>query len=162
MAREPARIYIERMKDALKVRTDEELGGKLGYSKQAIANWRRRDVIPRDISERMADAFGAHFATEDSHRAVLEIRESEVAYAVSLCAYERCLHELGGTPTVHDRRVLGYLFPRLVYAVRSELRSIGFEGENVLSMIELLTALVERKGLKEVEEVLRKAPHQTL
>jgi len=29
-------------------------------------------------------------------------------------------------------------------------------------MIELLTALVERKGLKEVEEVLRKAPHQTL
>lgn len=160
MAREPARIYIERMKDALKVRTDEELGGKLGYSKQAIANWRRRDTIPREISDRMAGAFGPHFATEDSQRFILEMRESEVVHAVALFAYERCLNEIGRAPTTHDRRTLGYLFPSLVYSVRNELRNIGFEGENALSMIDILTALVERKGLKDVEEVLRKAPRQ--
>lgn len=160
MGRESARIYIERMKDALNVRTDEELGGKLGYSKQAIANWRRRDVIPKEISSRMADAFGAQLATEDSQRFVLEVRESEVIHAIALFVYERCLRELGRSPTIYDRRELGYLFPRLVHAVGSEVRKIGFEGENALSMIDMLMILVERKALKEVEAVLRKAPHE--
>lgn len=157
MAREAARIYIERMKDALKVRTDEELGGKLGYSKQAIANWRKRNVIPSEVSSRMADAFGINFAIDDIQRTVLEIRENEVVYAVALFAYERCIKELGRAPTIYDRRALGYLFPSLVYAVRSEVRRIGFEGENGPSMIELLTVLVEHKHLKEVEDILRNA-----
>lgn len=161
MAREPARIYIERMKDALKVRTDEELGAKLGYSKQAIANWRRRDTIPRDVSDRFADAFGPQFATAESQRFILEMRENEAVHAAALFAYERWLNDLGRSPTPYDRRAMGLIFPRLVTAIRAEVREIGFEGENSLSMIEMLTVLIGRRGLKEVEAVLSKAPSGT-
>ena len=154
MAREPTRIYIERMKSALNVVTDEELGKKLGYSKQAIANWRRRDTVPKEISYRMADAFGPQFAVEDAHRDRLELREREVVHAVALYAYERALRDLGRPPSLHDRRDFGSVFPMLVSAVRKEVLSVGFEGEDALTMIELLTVLVDRKALKTVEAVL--------
>ena len=158
MAREPARIYIERMKVALSVRTDDELSRKLGYSKQAVANWRKRDTIPVEVSEKMSDAFGPDFALNENQKYLLEMRESEVVYAVALFAYERCLNDLGRNQTTHDRRSFGYLFPSLIQAVRTALRSVGFEQETSLSMIEVLTLLVARKALPEVEEVLVRAP----
>lgn len=158
MALEPARIFIERMKVALGVRTDEELSRKLGYSKQAVANWRKRDTIPTDISEKMSDAFGPEFAANEDQKHLLEMRESEVVHAVALFAYERCLKDIGRDQTPHDRRSFGYLFPSLIRAVRTALRNVGFEQENSLSMIELLTALVARKALPEVEEILVRAP----
>jgi transcriptional regulator with XRE-family HTH domain len=40
------RVLIERAKAAAGVVTDEELGKKLGCSKQAIASWRRRGSVP--------------------------------------------------------------------------------------------------------------------
>lgn len=158
MVREPARIYIERMKVALGVRTDEELSGKLGCSKQAVANWRKRNSIPVDVSGKMSDAFGPSFATDENQLYLLELRESEVVHAVALFAYERCLKDLGRDQTLHDRRSFGYIFPSLIVAVRTALRGVGFEQENSLSMIELLTLLVARRALPEVEEVLVRAP----
>ena len=160
MEREPARIYIERMKDALKVRTDEELARSLGYSKQAVANWRRRNTIPFSVSSKMADAFGPSFAATGAHRSLVEIRDSEVVHAVALFAYEQYLADIGRIPTTRERQGFGYLFPQLVRALQREMTSTGFEGENSRSMIETLILMVERRAIPEVEAILKKAPRE--
>lgn len=55
---EPVRIFIERVKAAAGVRTDDELAKQLGCSKQAIASWRRRGTVPSSAKAAIQDKFG--------------------------------------------------------------------------------------------------------
>lgn len=155
MSRDHARIYIERMKNALGARTDEALATKLGYSKQAISSWRTRDTIPDDVARKMCDAFGPDFATDAISYNLAMAREDEVVYAVALHIAATLLSkEKQKTPEL--LRSWGNIFPALAQAVRTELRQIGFEQENSLSMIDILQTVADQRGLKSVERVLER------
>ena len=115
---ESVRAYIERMKAALRVKTDEELGKRLGYSKQAIANWRRRGRVPAETERELVDAFGVGFAVDQWLKHYSSRREDETVYASTLYAFERFIRSLEVAPTIELRRSLGYIFPEIEFAIR--------------------------------------------
>ncbi|TXH81903.1 MAG: hypothetical protein E6Q77_07270 [Rhizobium sp.] len=75
---EPVRVYIERVKAAFGVETDEDLADRIGYSKQAIANWRRRQKVPEKASVVISHLLGPEFAASDTMRFVAEHHENRV------------------------------------------------------------------------------------
>ncbi len=149
-------IYIQNLKHLTGTRSDEELGKKLGFSKQAIANWRRRGEIPASTERKLVDAFGPEFASNSASTRVASIREDEVCNATALYVYERLLRRHPEGLTLPLRRSIGYLFPSIVAAIRSALRKEGFEGEDSLSMIEMLMGIIDWELIPEVQKLLKK------
>ena len=49
-----AEAVIRRMKEALELRTDNDLAGALGVSKGTVSSWRKRNAIPYDECVRVA------------------------------------------------------------------------------------------------------------
>jgi len=151
------RVYIEKAKAALGVRTDEQLAGKLGLSKQAIANWRRRGEIPSAIELRFVDAFGSDFAVSDAVKRLATTRENEVVYAGALYVFEKYLRALPAAPSASEWRALGYLFPEIEQALRQRVKQIGFEQETSLTIIEGMMAMIDIGGFPEVSKILGRA-----
>ena len=159
---EDIRVYIERLKVALGVRSDEQLGVKLGVSKQTIASWRRRGKLPLDAETRIVDAFGPGLAYSSALRHIAGLREDETVYAVALMAYEQFIGSLDAPPDLRMRRALGYLFPKVVETVRREVRNSGFELENSLTMIEIFSAVLRAGKLPAVTQILQRSlPSET-
>lgn len=151
---ESIRVYIERLKSACEAVTDQELADKLGYSKQAIASWRRRGNVPVTAELKIVEALGPGFARSPNIRGVALMREREVVDAVSLFVCERFILSLKNPPSIKTRRSLGYLFQEIQGAIRNEVRDIGFEYENSLTMLDVLMALVSTNQLPSIQPIL--------
>jgi hypothetical protein len=157
---EPVRVYIERVKAALGVTTDEEMGNRLGLSKQTIASWRRRNKIPLEVEARLVSAFGPDFAYSDLTKEITTLRENEVVFASALYAYSRFERRLDRRLTLSERVSLGYLFKEVEKLLRAKVRQIGFEFENSESLLEILIALIDAGKIESLEETLERSLEQ--
>ena len=151
---EPIRVYIERLKAALGVTTDEEAASKLGISKQAIANWRRRGSVPLEVEIRLVNSFGPDFARSEIARDVSVLRENEVVYATTLHVYFKIAERPGGKPTFEELRSLGYIFKEIEGSIRSIVREVSFENENSVTLLEIMIALVDAGKIPAVSDLL--------
>ncbi|WP_234624768.1 helix-turn-helix domain-containing protein [Agrobacterium vitis] len=153
---EPVRVYIERVKAALGVTTDEEAAKSLGISKQAIANWRRRGKIPWEVEIRLINAFGPDFAHNEITREVATNRENDVTYAATLYAFSKFEKDLKRNPTLDERISMGHLFREAESIVREKIREIGFEEETSESVLEILIELIDLKTITKLNNILGK------
>jgi hypothetical protein len=96
---EPVRVYIERLKAECSVRTDEELGKLLGYSKQAIANWRRRESIPAALERKIVAELGPRFAINPTLRRLADKRMTIIVSAVVVKFWHEFLASLKDEPS---------------------------------------------------------------
>ncbi|NTF69583.1 bacteriophage CI repressor [Agrobacterium rhizogenes] len=154
MMEEPIRVYIERLKAALGVTTDEEAASNLGISKQAIANWRRRGNVPLEVEIRLVNSFGPDFARSEIAKDVSVLRENEVVYAAALHAYFKIAERLGGKPTFEQLRSMGYLFKDIEENIRKKVREISFENENSSTLLEIMIALLDAGKMPLVSDSL--------
>lgn len=97
---EAVRVYIERVKAALDVTTDEDLAEKIGYSKQAIANWRRRGGLPHKAELRIMGILGDEFAVRQPSAATVRAKWDDLAHGLAVFALDQY--------TGHWRRPLSY------------------------------------------------------
>lgn len=80
--------HIDRMKVLYGVKEDQELAEKLGASKSAVANWRRRNAIPASVKEKVARQFGAVSVLGFFGEAWQGVRYLDNVHAVALHIYE--------------------------------------------------------------------------
>ena len=151
---EPIRVYIERLKAALGVTTDEEAASKLGISKQAIANWRRRGNVPLEVEIRLVNSFGPDFARSEIAKDVSVLRENEVVYAATLHVYFKIAERPRGKPTFEELRSLGYVFKEIEESIRRKVREISFENENSATLLEIMIALIDAGKIPAVSDLL--------
>lgn len=121
---EPVRVYIERVKAAFGVVTDEDLAFRLGLSKQAIANWRKRDKIPMNIQLQIAQIFGDDLSFSEKASKLGKFREDEIVYAAAIYAFERNFKILGREPTLRERLSFGFFFDDVEKEIRTYLKNM--------------------------------------
>lgn len=119
---ESIRVYIERLKDELHVRTDEELAEEIGYSKQAIANWRRRESIPAKAQAMIIERLGPTFALDQYQRAAAERRERTLIFACSMPIFERWAKMLEDRYTAKNLLILDSKYPDAVLIIKDHIR----------------------------------------
>jgi hypothetical protein len=140
-------LYIQALKSHFGVRTDEELAGKVGLSKQAIANWRSRGRVPLRFQQRMLDEQGIRYSDWDYQ---FESPDGDIIYAVAFYAAQKLL----GDQTSPDRlRTVGQVFPQIVKAVTKRLKGISTQEGSAESVIELLTTYVDSGRFEEIEQL---------
>jgi transcriptional regulator with XRE-family HTH domain len=153
---ENIRVYIEKAKAALGVRTDEELASKFGYSKQAVAAWRRRAKIPTEVELQLIDAFGTDLAFSNTFKHAYDRREYETVNAASLYYFEKLIERHISNPTLSQRISMGYLLPRVQDEITKIVRDIGFEQETSRTMLDILINLIDSGRIMELRDLHEK------
>lgn len=103
---EAVRVYIERVKAALTVTTDEELAEKIGYSKQAITNWRRRNGIPHKAELRIVGILGDDFVIRQPSATTGRAKWDDLAHGLAVFAIDQYI--------THWPRPLSYPYVRAI------------------------------------------------
>lgn len=147
---EPVRIYIERAKVALSIDTDEQLAYELGYSKQTIANWRRRGAVPEKARERIAHIAGPEFALNEWRQISLERREKTILYACLANVFSRLLDEYGTKLTPENLAKLGVAFSNLEIGLLAHIRDMRFRGAPEVDVIRRLLDRLDDGQMMEV------------
>lgn len=153
---EPVRVYIERMKAALGVTTDAEAADALGISKQAIANWRRREKIPLEVELRLVAAYGPELAHDELTREVALSKEDRVVFSATIYTYSKYEDDSGRPMDLEEWLTLGSTFKEVEKAIRKTVREIGFEQESSETMLSMLIELIDNNGLKQLNSALTK------
>jgi Bacteriophage CI repressor helix-turn-helix domain len=137
---EPVRVYIERVKAECGVRTDQELGNLLGYSKQAIANWRRRDSIPAAVERRLITEFGPRFALNPILRRVAEKRMNQITTAVTILFWSKFVSSLKHSPSPVTMLSIADTNVSLRLAVEDTLDALWDEGSapDLVHLVEMM------------------------
>jgi Bacteriophage CI repressor helix-turn-helix domain len=147
---ESVRLYIERVKDALDIVTDEDLASELGYSKQAIANWRRRGVIPEKARERITSIAGPHFATSGWQMLLHEQREKIILYACLSKIFSKVNDAFEGGLTSTQYVQLTSKFHDLEVAILGYVRSREYHRWPEQAVIESLWEKIDTDRMLEV------------
>jgi Bacteriophage CI repressor helix-turn-helix domain len=134
---EPVRVYIERLKAEYRVRTDEELGALLGYSKQAIANWRRRGVIPASVERKLVATIGPRFAVNPALRKLAERRMNAIASACSIMFWHWFISSLKHRPSATTMLSIAAAEESIRAVARDTADQIWDEGD-VFVLVELI------------------------
>lgn len=162
---EPVRVYIERAKAALSIDTDEQLASQLGYSKQTVANWRRRGAVPEKARERIAHIAGPEFALNDWRQISLEQREKTILYACLANVFSRLLEEFGTKLTPENLAKLGVPFSNLEMGLLAHIRDMRFHGVAEADVIRRLLDRLDDDRMIEVSwffNNVRKQLHETV
>lgn len=154
---ESIRVYIERMKAALGVVTDEDLSKSLGISKQAIANWRRREKIPLEIELKMVERFGADLAHEPLTREFALARENQIVHATTLYIFSYFENRIGRETTTEEKLALGSIFREVEEYVRKEVRSWGMDEMRPDAFLKTMILHFNRGYFKEIDVAFSKA-----
>lgn len=140
---EPVRVYIERLKEELFVRTDEALAEEIGYSKQAIANWRRRENIPAKAEAAIIERLGPTFALDQQQRTAARRREKSLIFACSMPIFDRWAKMLDGRYTAKNLLILDDKYPDAVLIIKDHIRELMRTGQTdeeiVASFIDKVT-----------------------
>ena len=152
---EPVRVYIERLKAALNVSTDEALAQELGYSKQAIANWRRRGKVPIDAELRITDRYGADLARTPALRNVSTLQEDEIVYGAALLAFEEISAEFDELPSPQRELLKGRVFREIEEFFRKRLAEKNLNYSDHISIIDGILHLVGDDAIKQARNFAR-------
>lgn len=147
---EPVRVFIERAKAALSIETDEQLASELGYSKQTIANWRRRGAVPEKAQERIAQIAGPEFVHNEWRQMSLERREKTILYALLANVFSRLLEGYGTKLTPENLAKLGMAFSDLETGLLGHIRDIAFYGKPEAEIIRRLLDRLDDDRMIEV------------
>lgn len=147
---EPVRVFIERAKAALSIDTDEQLASELGYSKQTIANWRRRGAVPTKARELIAHIAGPEFALNEWRQMSLEGREKTILYACLANVFSRLLEEYGTKLTPENLAKLGPAFSNLETGLLSHIRDIRLHRVPEAEVIRRLLDRMDDERMMEV------------
>lgn len=145
---ESARVYIERMKSAFGVVTDEALAAKLDLSKQAVANWRRRGRVPDAIQVQLVNIFGPDMAADKVNEMLADAREDDIAYAAAMYAYERANKNHTAPLSLKERLHQGLTFRSVEDAIRDYLR------ENVFTRTGKITRNINKRNEEILSEIM--------
>lgn len=154
---EPVRVYIERMKAALGAVTDEDLSKSLGISKQAIANWRRREKIPLDIELKMVERFGPDLAHEPLTREFALSRENQIVHATALYIFSYFEKRIGRETSIEEKLALGGIFREVEEQLRSEVRGWGIDEMRPEPFLKTMILHFNRGYFKEIDALFSKA-----
>lgn len=147
---EPVRVYIERVKAAAGVQTDAELGGKLGYSKQAIATWRRRGFIPASAELQITAKLGHDLKIQGLKSAILrqahsleslieQRRADRLVSAITIKILLWFINRLKNPPSERTLLSIGAAQRQLNNAVTEHVMPI-FDQENEAALLASLTS----------------------
>ncbi|WP_417689468.1 helix-turn-helix domain-containing protein [Roseibium sp.] len=148
---EPVRVYIERMKSLFGVKTDLELAEHLGCSKQAIANWRRRDTIPFSVEADLVQKYGSVFARSEVLLGISKAQEKQVSHAAATYCLHKFLSRLDEPIPVHTVASLGNVLPILI----EEFRRLLYFEEYDAPVGDILTSLEKKQQNGQLPEVDR-------
>lgn len=151
---EAVRVYIERVKDALSVTTDEELGVKIGYSKQAIANWRRRDGVPHKAELRIVGILGDDFAIRTPNLVTNRVKWDDITHGLAILAVEQYTSHWPRPLTYEHARAIGWRFEELEDRLRNLLTAYSARAETPDQVVEALVAMIEDRRDSGIDEIL--------
>lgn len=154
---EPVRVYIERMKAALGVVTDEDLSKSLGLSKQAIANWRKREKIPLEIELKMVERFGPGLAHEPLTRQFASARENQIVHAATLHIFSYFERAAGRELSIEDKLALGTIFSEVEEYIREEVRGWGIDEMRAEPFLKTMILHFNRGYFKKIDALFSKA-----
>ncbi len=147
---EPVRVFIERAKAALSIETDEQLASELGYSKQTIANWRRRGSVPEKARALIAHVAGPEFALNEWRQLALEQREKTILYACLANVYSRLLEDHKADLTPENLAKLGPAFNNLETGILGHIRAMAFHGVPEAEVIRRLLDRMDDERMMEL------------
>ncbi|WP_421590933.1 helix-turn-helix domain-containing protein [Shinella sp. M27] len=153
---EPVQVYIERVKAALGITTDDELSAKLGKSKQAIANWRKREKVPVEAEIELANMLGPNFAHDDLTREFVFSRENRIVYAATMYCFSHFEQSLERELTLEERLSLGREFQEVESLIRKYVRLERDEHPDKI-ILNVMMDWFRRGILPEVSSILSKA-----
>lgn len=140
---EAVRVYIERVKAALGVTTDEQLAMALGYSKQAISSWRKRDQIPRKAEYRIVDLLGGKFAYGRPPRKPGADWRDEVVRGLAVFAVEAYTAHLPRPLALLHVRAIGRRMAQLEAHIRKAM--ISYDAYNEDEVLAIMMRMIERR-----------------
>lgn len=152
---EPVRVYIERLKAHIGATTDDELAKSLGYSKQAIANWRRRGKVPIDAELKISQQFGAQLARTPELRNIATIKEDEIVYGAALLAMAEMGPDVEQLPSPQRELTKGRVFRELEGFLRQRLQARNVDYADPLSVINGILALVGDEAKSDIKAFLK-------
>ena len=82
-------IAIKQLKQLYGVATDQALAERLGSTKSAVANWRRRGAIPASVQQQVAKEYGPFAPGTFSEEPLEHVRYFDVPRGLSLYVYDR-------------------------------------------------------------------------
>jgi hypothetical protein len=147
---EHVRVFIERLKAALLIETDEELASRIGYSKQAIANWRRRGAVPNKARTKIAQLAGPEFAADEWEQLRHVQREKAILYACLPRIFARLTSTYPQPLAAHDFAKLGMQFNDLEEGLLSHIRDEASHGASEVEIIQRLWERLDDDKLIEV------------
>lgn len=151
---EAVRVYIERIKAALQVVTDEEMAVKIGYSKQAIANWRRRNIIPKKAELRIIGILGNGFAMNGDLVSIKRMNYDDIVHGLAILAVEQY--------TSHWRRPLRLFQVRAIGRRFDELEAIIRKFVDIYADSSCTQQQVIAIGIRAIEKELDPRIHELL
>ena len=151
---EAVRVYIERVKAALSVTTDEDLAAKIGYSKQAIANWRRRDGIPHRAELRIVGILGDDFSIRTPNLATKRVKWDDITHGLAILAVEQYTSHWPRPLSYEHARAIGWRFEKLEDRLRNLLRAYSAQAENPDQVIDALVDMIKEKRDDGIDKIL--------
>lgn len=151
---EDVRVYIERVKAALSVTTDEQLATKLGYSKQAIASWRSRRAVPYKAELRIVGILGEEFSLREPVLGTRKLKWEDTIHGLAIFAI--------GEYTSHWQRPFSYpqirAIGRRFDEVEDELRRLFLAYSAAAypqnELLEIVVRIIEKRLDQRIDELL--------
>lgn len=151
---EAVRVYIERVKAALAVTTDEQLSAKLGYSKQAIASWRRRNGVPHKAELRIMGILGDDFAIREPSIVTVRVKWDDFVHGLAVFAVEQYTSHWHRPLSYPHVRAIGRRFDELENQIRKLLIAYTAASYPQDQVFDAVVRIIEKKEDRQIHELL--------
>jgi len=148
--------FIDQIKSLYGAATDQALAERLGSTKSAIANWRRRGAIPASVQQQVAKEYGPFADGTFQEESLGHIRYYDAPRGLALYVYdrERETMKLGSKNPHRTYGWRGYVFGDIERVLRFHIRDRLADVEIGDPLMERCISDIDRRVIPELEKLL--------